>query len=142
MAKTIVQTDHAPKSFAGYSQAVKAAGLVFVSGQGPFDPATGALAGDTIQEQTAQCLRNVEAILRAAGSSLAKAVSATFILGEETNVTGRTDLGVEQVGPARPSRSRHRGGFGPCRARQRVGTDLLGGPGGRRCGSAQRREIV
>ncbi len=68
MAKVIVRTDHAPKSFAGYSQAVKAGGLVFVSGQGPFDPATGALVGDTIQEQTAQCLRNIEAILRAAGS--------------------------------------------------------------------------
>ena len=64
MAKMVVQTDHAPKSFAGYSQAVKAGGLVFVSGQGPFDP-TGALVGATIQEQTAQCLRNVEAILRA-----------------------------------------------------------------------------
>ena len=85
MAKLIVQTDHAPKSFAGYSQAVKAGGLVFVSGQGPFDPATGALVGATIQEQTAQCLRNIEAILRAAGSALDKAVSATFILGEESD---------------------------------------------------------
>ena len=66
MAKVIVQTDLAPKSFAGYSQAVKAGGLVFVSGQGPFDPATGALAGPAIQEQTAQCLRNIQAILEAA----------------------------------------------------------------------------
>ena len=91
MAKLIVQTDHAPKSFAGYSQAVKAGGLVFVSGQGPFDPVSGALAGDTIQEQTAQCLRNIEAILRAAGSSLDKAVSATFILGEESDFAGMNE---------------------------------------------------
>jgi 2-iminobutanoate/2-iminopropanoate deaminase len=91
MAKLIVQTDHAPKSFAGYSQAVKAGGLVFVSGQGPFDPATGALVGATIQEQTAQCLKNIEAILRAAGSALDKAVSATFILGEESDFTGMNE---------------------------------------------------
>ena len=91
MAKIVVRTDHAPKSFAGYSQAVKAGGLVFVSGQGPFDPATGAIAGTTIQEQTAQCLRNIEAILQAAGSSLAKAVSATFILGEESDFAGMNE---------------------------------------------------
>ena len=91
MAKIIVQTDHAPKSFAGYSQAVKAGGLVFVSGQGPFDPVSGALVGDTIQEQTAQCLRNIEAILRAAGSALDKAVSATFILGEESDFAGMNE---------------------------------------------------
>jgi 2-iminobutanoate/2-iminopropanoate deaminase len=90
MAKTIVQTDHASKSFAGYSQAVKAGGLVFVSGQGPFDP-TGALIGATIQEQTAQCFRNIEAILKAAGSSLERAVSATFILGEESDFAGMNE---------------------------------------------------
>jgi 2-iminobutanoate/2-iminopropanoate deaminase len=91
MAKVVVRTDHAPKSFAGYSQAVAAGGLVFVSGQGPFDPVTGALVGDTIQEQTAQCLRNIEAILRAAGSALDKAVSATFILGEESDFAGMNE---------------------------------------------------
>ncbi len=81
MAQTIVSTDRAPKS-AAYSQAVKAAGLIFVSGQGPYDPDTGELVGSTIQEQTARCLRNVEAILQAAGSSLEKIVSATFILAD------------------------------------------------------------
>jgi 2-iminobutanoate/2-iminopropanoate deaminase len=91
MAKIIVQTDHAPRSFAGYSQAVTAGGLVFVSGQGPFDPVTGALVGATIQEQTAQCLRNIEAILRAAGSALDKAVSATFILAEESDFAGMNE---------------------------------------------------
>ena len=90
MAKVIVQTDRAPKSFAGYSQAVKAGGLVFVSGQGPFDP-TGALVGTTIQEQTAQCFRNIEAILNAAGSSLERAVSATFILGDESDFAGMNE---------------------------------------------------
>ncbi|MGA8014649.1 MAG: Rid family hydrolase [Candidatus Dormiibacterota bacterium] len=72
-------TAAAPKSPA-YSQAVKAAGLVFVSGQAAFDPATGELAGTTVQEQTRQCLKNVSAILDAAGSSVDNIVSATFIL--------------------------------------------------------------
>jgi 2-iminobutanoate/2-iminopropanoate deaminase len=87
----IVSTDNAPKPPASYSQAVKAGGFVFVSGQGPFDPKTGEVLGTTIQEQTAQCLRNVETILRAAGSSLAQAVSATFILAEEADFPGMNE---------------------------------------------------
>jgi 2-iminobutanoate/2-iminopropanoate deaminase len=79
MAKLVIHTAEAPKSLAGYSQAIKSNGLVFVSGQGPFDPDSGNVVGTTIQEQTAQCLRNILAILRAAGSSLDNAVSATFI---------------------------------------------------------------
>ncbi len=91
MAKVIVKTDEAPKPLAGYSQAVKAGGLVFVAGQGPFDAMTGEVIGTTIQEQTAQCLRNIQAILRAADSSLGNAVSATFILGEESDFTGMNE---------------------------------------------------
>ncbi len=87
MAKKIITTDKAPKSSA-YSQGVKAGGFVFVAGQGPFDPETGEVIGSTIQEQTAQCLRNVEAILCEAGSSLEKVVSATFILGDPDDFAG------------------------------------------------------
>lgn len=72
-------TAAAPKSPV-YSQAVKAAGPVFVSGQAGFDPATGQVAAATIQEQTRQWLKNVSAILDVAGSSLDHIVSATFIL--------------------------------------------------------------
>ena len=88
MPKHIVATHRAPASPPAYSQAVVAAGLVFVSGQGPFDASSGEVVGTTIQEQTAQCLRNVGAILEAAGSSLAKVVSATFILAEEADFAG------------------------------------------------------
>lgn len=87
MAKVIVRTDKAPVSPA-YSQAVKSNGLVFVSGQGPFDARTGDVVGTTIEEQTAQCLRNVQAILEAAGSSLGQAVSATFILADDADFPG------------------------------------------------------
>ncbi|HQU86151.1 MAG TPA: RidA family protein [Pyrinomonadaceae bacterium] len=88
MPKKIIQTDKAPKSLAGYSQAVVSNGFVFVSGQGPFDAETSNVVGETIQEQTRQCLKNVEAILQAAGSSLDNVVSATFILEDENDFSG------------------------------------------------------
>ena len=91
MAKVIVHTENAPKSLAGYSQAVKSGGFVFVAGQGPFDARTGEVVGATIQEQTAQCLKNIAVILEAANSSLEKAVSATFILGEESDFAGMNE---------------------------------------------------
>ena len=91
MTKQIISTDQAPKSLAGYSQAVKAAGLIFVAGQGPFDAATGDIVGETIQEQTRQCMKNIQAILEAAGSSLDNAVSATFILAEESDFAGMNE---------------------------------------------------
>ena len=91
MAKQIVSTPNAPRSLAGYSQAVKVGDLVFVSGQGPFHPETSDVVGTTIQEQTAQCLRNVEAILKAAGSSMDKVASATFILAEGDDYAGMNE---------------------------------------------------
>jgi len=91
MTRTIIATGAAPRPWAGYSQAVKAAGLVFVSGTGPMDPKTDDVVGATIQEQTAQCLRNVSAILAAAGSSLEKVVSATIILAEPEDFAGMNE---------------------------------------------------
>jgi 2-iminobutanoate/2-iminopropanoate deaminase len=70
MTRDIIRTTNAPPSPPTYSQAVRAAGLVFVSGTGPHDAVTGRIAGDSIQEQTRQCLQNISAILEAAGTSL------------------------------------------------------------------------
>jgi 2-iminobutanoate/2-iminopropanoate deaminase len=91
MAREIIHTDLAPKPLAGYSQAVKSGGFVFVSGQGPFDALTGDVVGSTIQEHTRQCLRNVEAILVVAGSSMEQVLSATFILGDESDFAGMNE---------------------------------------------------
>jgi 2-iminobutanoate/2-iminopropanoate deaminase len=88
--RKIVRTPNAPQS-AVYSQAVIAAGLVFVSGTAPQDPLTGKIVGDTIQEQTKQCLKNISAILDAAGSSLDQVVSATVILLEESDFAGMNE---------------------------------------------------
>lgn len=91
MSRAIVSSAELPKPSPYFSHAVKAAGLVFVSGTAPYDPVTGKLVGDTIQQQTAQALRNIAAILAAAGSSLDKAVSATVILADEDDFAGMNE---------------------------------------------------
>jgi 2-iminobutanoate/2-iminopropanoate deaminase len=101
MARDIIQTPNAPASPPTYSQAVRAGGLVFVSGTGPQDPATGKIAGDTIQEQTRQCLKNISAILEAAGTSLDRVVSATVIILEESDFAGMNEEWVKWF-PADP----------------------------------------
>jgi 2-iminobutanoate/2-iminopropanoate deaminase len=95
MARDIIHTPDAPPTPPTYSQAVRAAGLVFVSGTGPYDPATGKIAGDTIQQQTHQCLTNIAAILKAAGTSLERVVSATVIVLEETDFAGMNEEWVK-----------------------------------------------
>lgn len=82
MARTVIRTNKAAETPPYYSQAVKAGGLVFVSGTAPHDPATGQIVEGPVEAQVAQCLRNISAILEAAGSSLGKAVSATLVIAE------------------------------------------------------------
>ena len=91
MARQIVFTPKAAKPPPAYSQAVKAGGFVFVSGTAPVDPATGAIRGETIQEQTAQCLANIQAILEEAGSSMAKVASVTVVLADEDDFAGMNE---------------------------------------------------
>jgi 2-iminobutanoate/2-iminopropanoate deaminase len=89
--RQIVYTPKAAMPPATYSQAVKAAGLVFVSGTAPHDPVSGQIAGPTIQEQTRQCLTNIAAILEEAGSSLDKIVSVTVVLADEDDFPGMNE---------------------------------------------------
>lgn len=91
MSRQIIFTQNAAKPPPTYSQAVKAAGLIFVSGTAPHDATTGMLVGSTIQEQTRQCMRNISAILGAAGSSLDKIVSVTIALAEEEDFPGMNE---------------------------------------------------
>lgn len=85
--RDIIITEDAPTS-PYYSQAVRAAGLIFVSGQAGQDPRTGQFAGPSIGEQTHQSLMNIKTILEAAGSSMEKIVSATFILRNPEDFAG------------------------------------------------------
>ncbi len=104
MSRQIIRTPDAPAPPATYSQAVKAAGLVFVSGTGPYDPATGAVVGSTIQEQTRQCLTNIAAILAAAGSSMDKIASATVIVLEESDFPGMNEEWIKWFPENPPAR--------------------------------------
>jgi len=88
MPRQIVHTADAPRPPATYSQAVRAAGLLFVSGTGPYDPASGRIVGTTIQDQVHQCLMNISAILSAAGTSLDRVASATVILRDDDDFAG------------------------------------------------------
>jgi len=101
MARQIVFSAKAAKPPPTYSQAVKAAGLVFVSGTAPTDPATGKLKGTTIQEQTRQCLTNIQAILEEAGSSMDRIVSATVVMADEDEFAGMNEEWVKWF-PANP----------------------------------------
>lgn len=82
--KKAIFTEQAPKAIGPYSQAIRAGGLVFVSGQIPLDPASGQIVEGDIAAQTRRVLENLKAILAAAGSSLDRAVRTTIFL---------TDLG-------------------------------------------------
>ena len=104
MPREIIATPKAPKPPPTYSQAVRANGLVFVSGTGPFDPVSGAVVGTTIQEQCGQCLTNIVAILEAAGSSLEKVVSATVILLDEADFAGLNEEWVKWFPSNPPAR--------------------------------------
>ncbi len=78
--KQVIATPSAPGALGPYSQGVRAGDLVFVSGQIPLDPATGALVSGGIEEQTRRVLQNVAAVLEAAGGSLDRVVRATVYL--------------------------------------------------------------
>ena len=82
MSRTEIRTDQAPAPGGGYSQGIRAGKLVFTAGQVPFDPATGKLVGPTIEEQTAQALDNVAAVLGAAGATLADVVKVTTFIAD------------------------------------------------------------
>jgi 2-iminobutanoate/2-iminopropanoate deaminase len=79
-AREAVVTPNAPKAIGPYSQAIKANGFIFISGHVAFDPATGEIISGGIQEQTRQVLKNLEAILVAAGSSWEKVVRTNVYL--------------------------------------------------------------
>ena len=82
MSNTAIHTDHAPAAIGPYSQAIQAGNTIYVSGQLPIDPATGAFAGEDITAQTRQSLTNIKAILAAAGADMSNVVKTTVLLAD------------------------------------------------------------
>lgn len=78
----VIYTQNAPDAIGPYSQAIKAGGLIFTSGQIAINPATGTVEADTIEGQTEQVMKNLKALLEAAGSSLDKAVKTVCFLAD------------------------------------------------------------
>jgi 2-iminobutanoate/2-iminopropanoate deaminase len=105
--KEIVRTEAAPAPFQGapYSQAVKAGGFVFVSGQLALKPDHQDLSGGTIQDQTEQVLANLAAILEAAGSGLDRLVKTTVFLQNLDDFQGMNEVYAKHVGDQPPARS-------------------------------------
>jgi 2-iminobutanoate/2-iminopropanoate deaminase len=107
MEKTIIRTESAPAPFQGapYSQAVKANGFVFVSGQLALRPGDKELTGGSIAEQTEQVLANLRAILEEAGSGLDRLVKTTVFLQNLDDFTGMNEVYAKHVGDTPPARS-------------------------------------
>ena len=80
MDKKIILTDHAPKPIGPYSQAVQVKSLLFCSGQIALDPTTGQMAGPDVESQTRQVMKNIEAVLKAAGLGWESIIKTTIFL--------------------------------------------------------------
>ena len=105
--KKVVQTKAAPQALGPYSQAIVANGLVFCAGQIPLDPATGNLVEGGIAEQTHQVLKNLQAVLKQAGSGLDRAVKTTVFLKSMDSFVAMNEVygRPEYFGSAAPARS-------------------------------------
>lgn len=100
-----VSTDNAPKAIGPYSQAIEANGLIFLSGQVGINPKTGNIESDTIEGQTEQTLKNLQAVLNAAGSDLSHVVRCTVFLTEMSEFQSFNKAYEMFFGSNSPSRS-------------------------------------
>jgi len=105
--KVVVRSDEAPGPFQGapYNQAIRVGDLVFVAGQLGISLEAGALVGPSVEEQTEQIMRNLGAILEAAGSSLDKLVKTTVFLMDLTDFAAMNEVYARYVGEQPPARS-------------------------------------
>ena len=105
--KQVVRTERAPAPFQGapYSQAIRAEGLVFVSGQLSLRPDHGEIVGETIGEQTEQVFANLSAILEEAGSGLDRLVKTTVYLTDLGDFAGMNEVYARHVGDRPPARA-------------------------------------
>lgn len=100
-----VSTENAPGAIGPYSQAVKTGNMVFCSGQIPIDPATGNFVSEDVAEQTEQVLKNLTAVLEAAGSDLGKVVKTTVFLADMNDFAAMNDVYARYFSENKPARA-------------------------------------
>ena len=103
--KQVIETKNAPQAIGPYSQAIKAAGLVFASGQIPIDPLTGEFVAGGIADQTEQVLKNLSAVLEAAGTGLARVVKTTVFLADMNDFVAMNQVYGRFFGEEPPARA-------------------------------------
>lgn len=103
--KDVISTDRGPKAIGPYSQAIRANGFIFVSGQVPFDPATGQIIEGDTARQTARVLDNLKAIAEAAGSSLDRAVKVGVFLKDMNDFQAMNEVYGRYFGKNPPART-------------------------------------
>ena len=103
--REIISTKDAPQAIGPYSQAIKANGLIFTSGQIAIDPATQQVIGGDVAAQTDRVLRNLSEILEAAGSGLGKVVRCTVFLKNMSDFAAMNEVYGKYFSSAPPSRS-------------------------------------
>ena len=103
--REINSTENAPRAIGPYSQAVRAGGFVFASGQIPIDPATGEFVAGGVAEQTDQVLRNVSAVLEAAGTGLDRVVKTTVFLADMNDFIAMNEVYGRFFGAQPPARA-------------------------------------
>lgn len=103
--KEIIATENAPGAIGPYSQAVKTGNLVFCSGQIPIDPKTGEFISDDVAEQTEQVLKNLSAVLTAAGTNLNNVVKTTVFLADMSDFTAMNEVYSKFFSENKPARA-------------------------------------
>jgi 2-iminobutanoate/2-iminopropanoate deaminase len=103
--KEVISTDRGPKAIGPYSQAIRANGFIFISGQVAFDPATSQIVEGDAARQTARVLDNLKAIVEAAGSSLEHTVKATVFLKDMNDFAAMNEVYARYFPKNPPARS-------------------------------------
>ena len=101
----IISTELAPKALGPYSQAIRAGGFIFCSGQIPIDPAAGAVTATTAADQARQAITNLQKVLEAAGSGLDKVVKTTVFISDMNDFAVVNGVYAELFGDTKPARS-------------------------------------
>ena len=103
--KNVVVTDRGPKPIGPYSQAIKANGFIYLSGQVALDPKSGELVGSDIRQQTERVLENIKGILEAAGANLHHVIKTTVFLKDMNDFSGMNETYARYFTAAPPARS-------------------------------------